>query len=77
MDPIEEKRPLPYRRLLASKRLVALALVMNGIGLALITRTWFRGEMDGMMAGVVCTALGFGLLAVGGYYWGCDNESCS
>lgn len=32
---------------------------------------------DGPVAGAVCAALGLLVFFTAGYYWGCDNETCS
>lgn len=73
MKPSEEMKPLPVRQLRFSKDMVGLAIGLGLLGLGLIFGPWPWG----MMPGVLCVAVGLGVFMTAGYYWGCDNESCS
>jgi hypothetical protein len=73
MTPTEETKSLPKKTLRFSKRMVALSLMLVAGGIVLMTSAWSHA----LMAGLSCATLGFGLLFTAGYYWGCDNESCS
>ena len=73
MDTGNNAAKLPQRRLRFSKRMVALSLVLMAAGAALL----FSPGAYNPMAGVACGALGMAVFFTAGYYWGCDNESCS
>lgn len=64
---------LPKQRLRFSKGMVALSLAMVAGGVALILRPWASFPM----AGVILAASGLGVFFAAGYYWTCDNVSCS
>ena len=73
MRAIGDKTPLPARQLRFSKDMIAIAICLGVLGIVLIFGPWPLG----MMPGVLCVALGLGVFLTAGYYWGCDNESCS
>jgi hypothetical protein len=64
---------LPERRLFLSKVMVVLALLCIGLGLALMVGPWSFGAVAGAASG----ALGMVIIFMAGYYWGCENETCS
>jgi predicted Kef-type K+ transport protein len=73
MDLIKEKRALPQRYLRFSKEMVGLSLVLLAVAYGLIVSSWRLGPV----VGGVCGGLALGVFFTAGYYWGCENESCS
>jgi hypothetical protein len=68
-----ETKSLPKNRLRVSKRMTGLSLLLVAAGITTMMGPWSQA----VMAGLGCAALGFGFFFTAGYYWGCDNESCS
>lgn len=68
-----EKKPLPKERLRFSKGVVASASALFVLGIILILGPWAHARLAGLVLG----ALGMGAFLMGGFYWACDNESCS
>ena len=64
---------LPPRRLRFSRGVSACSAVLVLAGISLVFTAWRFGPV----AGAICAALGLGLFFVSGYYWTCDNETCS
>ena len=73
MDPNQPSVRLPEKRLRFSKSVVAFSLFMIGAGLALM----FCHRRFGPMTGAVCIGAGFVCFFTAGYYWACENETCS
>jgi hypothetical protein len=73
MEPNDSPKPLPKNKLNFSKGMVALSVLFVAVGVALMMGPWTYA----LMAGVTSAALGLGLFFTAGYYWGCDNETCS
>jgi hypothetical protein len=73
MPPINGNKTLFRRYLRFSKRLVAVSLGLLVLGFALI----LGAPSPGRLVGVVICGLALVALSLSGYYWGCDNESCS
>jgi hypothetical protein len=68
------KIPLPKARLRMCKRLVLLGLGLMGGGLILAT-AFPGGNISALCLGL--SAVGLTLFIVSGFYWSCDNETCS
>ena len=73
MNPLNDKKLLPARQLRFSKRMVALSLVLIIAGAALVMSSWPHA----MAGAVMLCGSGFVIFFSAGYYWACDNESCS
>lgn len=73
MEMNDDKKMLPKRSLIFSKRMVALALALIAGGVAMVLSPWGYGKV----VGVTFCAVGFWVLFTAGYYWGCENETCS
>ena len=72
MELREEKKTLRHLRF--SKGTVAVSAALGLAGLFILLRaTW----QYSLLAGVVLLGAGIGTFLTAGYYWGCDNESCS
>jgi hypothetical protein len=69
----DEKKALPARYLRFSKEMVAVSAVLVVAALGLIVSPWHYGPVVGGVSG----GLGLGVFLTAGYYWGCENESCS
>jgi hypothetical protein len=73
MNASDQAKPLPARTLKFSRRMVALSvlLLIGGGALAM------SAKPHALLLGVACAALGFAIFFTAGYYWACENESCS
>ena len=70
---LNDQSALPQRQLRFSKGVVLVAAALLAAGIVLMLGPWAHA----FMAGVSFSALGLGLFFTAGYYWACDNESCS
>ena len=63
----------PPRRLRFSRRVSLCSAVLVAAGIAMVFDPWRFGPV----AGAISAALGLGIFFASGYYWTCDNETCS
>jgi hypothetical protein len=73
METANDKKPLSPRTLRFSKGMLALSLFFLAAGCVLMMSSFKYA----LMSGVACSAVGFGIFFTVGYYWACENESCS
>lgn len=71
MDISHEKEPLRHLRF--SRGMVALSLILLIAGMAVLLSDWAYG----LVVGASLMSVAMGIFFTAGYYWGCENESCS
>lgn len=64
---------LPEKKLRFSRRTVALSMVLVALGVAGVFGPWKFAPV----AGAILGGVGMVLFFSAGYYWTCDNDSCS
>ena len=67
----QSEHSLSHLRL--SKGMVAFSLLLLAIGVAVMLSDWGYA----LVVGAFLMSLAMGIFFTAGYYWGCDNESCS